>query len=110
MSLGGDDGDKKLVLISSLGSLFNIQMLEFLLRIGQPGNQVPGGLNFVGFEVNNSLLQLSIEFIDQVAELLSNVSFLGTSTHVLELEFSLVIVISLSVPFSSLWVNSFWGS
>jgi len=34
MSLGGDDGDKELILISDLGSLFLIKVFKFLLGIG----------------------------------------------------------------------------
>jgi len=33
MSLGGDDGDQELVLISDLGSLFHIEVLKFLFGV-----------------------------------------------------------------------------
>jgi len=56
-------------------------MNEFSFRIGEPGNEVPGGSNFIFLKVNDGFVKVLFEFVDHIDHLLSYVSGFGTGSH-----------------------------
>jgi len=80
-------------------------VFEFLFGIVQPGNQIPGGSDFVLFKIFDGVLKMLLELVNHIEELLSEISLVGTSTHSLELETFSSVVISSVVPFSGFGVN-----
>jgi len=106
VSLGGDDGDKELVLIGDLGSLFFVQMFEFQFGVGQPGNEVPGSLYFVLLKVSDRVDQVLFESVDHIDHLLSDGSLVSTGLHSFELKSVLSVIVGLSVPFGGFGVDS----
>jgi len=107
VGVSGHDLDQEVILVGDLGSLFLVQVLKFLLGVVQPGNQVPGGSDLVLLQIFDGVLQVLLELVNHIEELLSDVSLVGTGTHSLELQLTLVVVVGLIVPLSSFGVNVF---
>jgi len=96
-----DDGDQKVVHFVFQGGLVFVQDSGFFFGSLQPSNQIPGGFNFVFFQVSHRFFNVFFQFINSVQQFLSNVSFVSTSSHSFQLQSSLRVIISVFVPFSS---------